>query len=147
MELFGKPKAKHHILKQLFLFWFGGATYASIEVIFRGHSHWSMILLGGCCFICLGEINKIVPWKTPLTLQMLLGSIVITSLEFITGCIVNLELGLDVWDYSDMPLNLLGQICLPFSIIWFFFSALGILLFDYLDYWFFGGEKPRYRLF
>ena len=145
--MFGKPGIKHHILKYVFLFWFGGSTYASMEVIFRGRSHWSMIILGGVCFICLGEINKTVPWKMPMIFQMLIGGLVITTLEFITGCIVNLELGLDVWDYSDMPLNLMGQICLPFSIIWVFLSAVGILLFDYLDYWFFGEEKPRYTLF
>ncbi len=42
----------------------------------------------------------------------------ITAAEFAAGCILNLGLGLAVWDYSDMPFQLLGQICLPYSILW-----------------------------
>jgi len=147
MEIFGKPNLSHYFIKYLFMFWFGGATYASIEVITRERSHWSMIILGGICFLCLGEINKLLPWKTPLTLQMLIGSILITGLEFITGYIVNIKFGLNVWDYSNLPFNLMGQICLSASFIWFLLSAVGIFLFDYLDYWFFKGEKPWYKLF
>ncbi|MBQ3003172.1 MAG: hypothetical protein IJD82_05525, partial [Clostridia bacterium] len=41
------------------------------------------------------------------------------AVEFVTGLIVNHWLHLSVWDYSDVPLNLLGQICLPFSLVWF----------------------------
>ena len=77
---------------------------------------------------------------------MLLSSIAITDLEFITGIIVNLILHLNVWDYSNLPFNLLGQICLPFCIIWFFLSLIGIVLDDYLRYYFFNEEKPKYKL-
>ena len=65
---------------------------------------------------------------------------------FLTGCIVNLLLGFHVWDYSDLPLNILGQICIPFSIIWFFISGIGIVMDDYIRYIFFKEEKPKYFL-
>ena len=125
----------------------GSIIYMSLELLWRGYTHWTMGVLGGICFICLGLINEILSWETPLVLQMLIGSTIITILEFITGCIVNIWLGWNVWDYSNLPLNLLGQICLPFSILWYFISAIGIIIDDYIRYIYFDEEYPRYKLF
>lgn len=133
--------------KYLFLFIIGGIMYGMIEMLFRGYTHWSMVLLGGICFIFVGLINEVIPWDMPLIFQMLIGGTIITLCEFITGCIVNLWLGWNVWDYSDLPYNLLGQICLPFSILWYFISAIGIVIDDYIRYIYFDEERPRYKLF
>ena len=135
------------ITKYLFLGVIGSIIYMSLEILWRGYTHWTMGVLGGICFICLGLINELLSWKTPLVLQMLIGSTIITILEFIIGCIVNLWLGWNVWDYSNLPLNLLGQICLPFSILWYFISAIGIVIDDYIRYIYFDEERPRYKLF
>lgn len=133
-------------LKYLFLGTVGGAVYFLLEIFWRGYSHFSMFLLGGVCFIALGLINEILPWKTPLALQMLIGCVIITALEFVTGCVVNLWLGLNIWDYSQKPFNLLGQISLGSSAAWYFLSAVGIILDDWLRFRFFGEDEPRYRL-
>ena len=135
------------IIKYLLLGIIGSIIYMSLEILWRGYTHWTMGVLGGICFICLGLINELLSWKTPLVLQMLIGSTIITVLEFITGCIVNLWLGWNVWDYSNLPLNFLGQICLPFSILWYFISAIGIIIDDYIRYIYFDEERPRYKLF
>ena len=135
------------ITKYLFLGIIGSIIYMSLEILWRGYTHWTMGVLGGICFICLGLINELLSWKTPLVLQMLIGSTIITILEFITGCIVNLWLNWNIWDYSDLPYNLLGQICLPFSILWYFISAIGIVIDDYIRYIYFDEERPRYKLF
>ena len=134
------------ILKYLFLFLFGGTVYCLIELLFRGHTHPSMYILGGICFIICGLYNEVLSWETPLVLQMFLGATSITILEFITGVIVNIILKLNVWDYSNMPFNILGQICLPFWFAWFFLSAIAIIVDDYIRYYFFGEEKPRYKI-
>jgi uncharacterized membrane protein len=134
------------LLKNLFLFVVGGDIYLFIEILYRGYSHWSMFLLGGVCFLCLGYINLFLPWETPLPIQMLIGAVIITALEFGTGCIVNLWLGWHVWDYSNVPFNLWGQICLPASVGWYLLSIVGIVLDDYLRYWIFHEEKPRYHI-
>ena len=134
-------------IKYLFLGVIGSIIYMNLEILWRGYTHWTMGVLGGICFICLGLINEILSWETPLVLQMLIGSIIITILEFITGCIVNLWLGWNIWDYSELPYNLLGQICLPFSILWYFISAIGIVIDDYIRYIYFDEERPRYKLF
>jgi Predicted membrane protein len=134
------------LLKNLFLFAVGGGIYILIEIAYRGHSHWTMFLLGGLCFLSLGYINCFLPWETPLAVQTLIGSGIITALEFITGYIVNIKLGWHVWDYSNVPLNFYGQICLLASFGWYFLSVVGITLDDYLRYWIFGEERPRYQI-
>ena len=135
------------IKKHLILGTIGGLIYVLLELIWRGYSHWTMFLLGGTCFVLLGLINEILDWDTPLTLQMLIGCTVITVLEFITGCVVNLWLGWNVWDYSDLKFNILGQISLFSSIGWYFISLVGITLDDWLRYRLFGEKKPHYKLF
>lgn len=134
-------------LKYLFLGFIGGFTYYNIEIIYRGYSHISMFILASFLFIVIGLINEFLSWDTPLFIQSIIGAIIVTVLEFITGCIVNLWLGLNVWDYSSEPLNVMGQICLPFTLIWIFLSCIAIILDDYLRYYIFNEEKPRYKLF
>lgn len=124
----------------------GGAVYVLLEMLWRGYSHWTMFLLGAVCFVLLGAVNEFFEWDTPLILQMFCGCAIITALEFVTGCIVNLWLGWDVWDYSRYKFNVLGQISLRSSAGWYFLSLVGIVLDDYIRYWFFGEEKPRYKI-
>lgn len=135
-----------NFLKRIILWSIGGIIYYLLETLFRGFSHWSMMIVGGICFVCIGEINEIISWTTPLWKQGIIGSIIITTIEFLSGCLLNIILKLNVWDYSNIPFNLLGQICLPFTILWFFLSIIGIILDDYLRYWLFHEEKPRYVL-
>ena len=100
-----------------FLFTFGGLLYNSIELVYRLRSHWSMFILGGICFILCGLINHIFIKKN-MTFRIFLATVTTTLAEFITGCIVNIWLKYDVWDYSDLPFNFMGQICLQFIGIW-----------------------------
>lgn len=138
---------RHNVfLKYLLLFFFGGFCYGAIEIISRGFSHISMFVAGGLCFIGIGLINEIFPKDLALTSQMLLSAAIVTVIELITGLIVNVWLGLGVWDYSAQPYNLYGQICLLFSLLWFFLSLPAILLDDYLRYHIFGEEKPKYKI-
>lgn len=90
-------------------------------------------------FLILGELNEgLLEWDTPLILQGIIGSAIVTGAELATGMILNVWLGLGVWDYSGMPLNYKGQICLPFSILWIFVSIAAVVLDDWLRYWLFG---------
>ena len=135
------------LFKYLFLFLVGGTVYVIIELVCRGRSHWTMAVVGGICFILCGLLNEVFTWESTIWFQMLICSLIITAVEFISGLILNIHYGLAIWDYSNIPFNILGQICLPFTILWFFISAAAIILDDYLRYWWFGEEKPRYKLF
>lgn len=134
----------HHMAKNIFMFAFGGGIYYGIELLFRGRSHMSMFILGGICFLICGGIGNILKGKASLVQQMFLGALVITFLELIFGYYLNIVLKLDVWDYSERWLNFRGQICPLFFIIWFFLSGVAFILYDYMEYWLYGGEKPIY---
>ncbi len=140
-------KSNTILFKYLFLSGIGAFLYLLTEILYRGYTHWAMAILGGLCFVLVGFINEYLSWDTPLWLQGIIGAFIITSLEFAFGLVLNIWLGLGIWDYSKMPFNLLGQICLPFTIAWFFLAIVAIVLDDWLRHWFFGEEKPRYKLF
>ena len=134
------------LAKYGFLAWFGGSTYVTLEVLWRGYSHWTMLMLAATVFVVIGLLNEVWRWQTSLTLQVVTGTIVATVLEFVTGCVVNRWLGWAVWDYSNIPGNLLGQICPQYTAIWAILSLVAILLDDFIRWRFFGEEKPHYTL-
>ncbi|MBP3413800.1 MAG: hypothetical protein J6L81_01195 [Clostridia bacterium] len=104
------------------LFFSGGAIlYPCIELMWRGRTHWSMSVAGGLCTAIIHYANMKLKRK-PLAIKCCLGGMLITGVEFLTGCIVNLVLGLNVWDYSNTPLNILGQVCPLYTIFWILLS-------------------------
>lgn len=141
------------------LFLIGGRLYTWIELLWRGWTHWTMFILGGTCFVIMGLLNEYkFIWRQSLIAQSVISAIIITIFEFITGCIVNLWLGWQVWDYSNLPFNLFGQICLYFFLLWILLSAVGIILDDWIRYWLYlllcqyiptmqERERPHYTLF
>lgn len=140
-------KLCNNSLKYILLFFVGGFLYCGIEILFRGFSHISMLIAGGICFVLIGLINKVFPYEVSLISQMVISAIIITVVEFIAGFIVNICLGLSVWDYSDLPYNFLGQICLLFTNLWFLLSLPAILLDNFLKYHLLGEERKGYRFF
>lgn len=133
--------------KGLILFLIGGGAYYTIELIWRSYSHPSMFVLGGFCFVLIGLINEFYDWELLLWKQMLIASLVVMVAEFVAGAILNIWLGLDIWDYSNLRFNLLGQISLGYSILWFFLSLPALFFDDWLRWKLFEEEKPRYKLF
>lgn len=141
-----KQKMIQNSVREFILFLIGGFIYVLIEMIARGFSHWSMFILGGICFVIIGLLNEILPWEMTLQCQCLSGACIITILEFITGLIVNKALHWNVWDYSDRPLNILGQVCLLNSFYWIILSGVAIFLDDWIRYKFFDEAWPEYRI-
>jgi len=107
------------------LFGIGGLTYGIIEILWRGHTHPSMISAGGICFVIFSKIGEKMR-NTTLFFKAIVGSFIITFIELIFGVIFNIILKKNVWDYSKMPLNFLGQICALYSFFWFVLSLIGI---------------------
>ena len=100
----------------LLTFFLGGTIYVLLELLWRGRSHVSMFCAGGLALLLLHGL--FLRFALPLFAQCLVGGLVITAIEFVAGAIVNVRLKLNVWDYSKMPLNLYGQVCVPFSLLW-----------------------------
>ncbi|MDE6092948.1 MAG: putative ABC transporter permease [Ruminococcus sp.] len=95
----------------------GYFIYSLVEIVNRGYTHWTMSLTGGIILTILYSLNS----RRTMTLikSCFAGSIIITAIEFAVGVFDNIIMHWNVWDYSDMPFNLLGQICLLFSCYWF----------------------------
>ncbi len=107
----------------LLVFLFGAFVYGMLEIIWRGYTHPAMLLLGGICFSAIfileGNISHL-----NIFFRCLIYALIISTAEFIFGIVLNLWLKLDVWDYSGLPLNVLGQICLPYTALWYLLSVV-----------------------
>lgn len=104
--------------KRITLFFTGGIIYPSLEILCRGRTDFSMALAGGACLCLIDRVCNNTLKAMPLSVKCFAGSGIITAVEFGTGIVVNLMLKMNVWDYSQMPMNILGQVCMPFSILW-----------------------------
>lgn len=110
------------------LFLTGSCVYPTLEMIWRGHTHFSMAFAGGACLCLINRICCEGMERKSLALRCGMGAVIITLVELATGMVVNHLLGLQVWDYSDVPMNIFGQVCLPYSLLWFGLSLPAMAL-------------------
>ena len=129
------------------LWLWGGFVYYCIELLYRGYSHPSMFITGGVAFLVVGGLNNYIPWWLGFVWQCVIGGIAITFIELIAGLIVNIWLGLGVWDYSDLRFNLWGQVVPIFTLAWMVLCVIAIWLDDLLRWKLFEEQKPSYVLF
>ena len=110
------------------VFSLGGLGYGGIEILWRGATHWSMLLTGGVCLLLLEQLDRRYQQEW-LFLRCIRGAMVITGVELAVGLVVNRLLGLAVWDYSAQWGNFAGQICPLYTIYWSFlcYPAFGLL--------------------
>ena len=100
----------------------GGTLYGLIELIWRGRTHWTMVLTGGAGFVFM---YLAAASGLPRPAQYALCAVNITAAEYIVGAVVNVGLGWNVWDYSHERLNLYGQICARYAVLWLALSVPG----------------------
>ena len=113
------------IWRKAVLLYLGGMGYVGLELLWRQRSHSSMFVLGGVCFLALGELSQRFPKLSP-AVKATAGAGIVTILELITGVLVNRRH--TIWDYSGLPANFMGQICLPFTLLWVPVSALAMVI-------------------
>lgn len=129
-----------------------GTLYFFIEVAWKtSHGNpeaisWTMLVLAIILAVPLERFGAELPWDMPLMAQSAVCGLAITVVEFMAGLIINVWLGMGVWDYSDMPGNILGQVCPQFLVVWVVFAAVGIVMLDWMRYGVEGGEKPHYTM-
>lgn len=135
------------LFHEFVLFVFGGVIYNLVELLWRSRTAFSMFIVGGLCFLLVGALNEFFPWEMPLCSQMFLSMVGVTAIELVSGIYLNIIGNFNVWDYSHMPYNLCGQICLIFSVAWFFLSLVAIFIDDWLREIFFDEKRPKYTWF
>lgn len=137
------------VLSVLLWFWTGGVYFFG-EVIWKTSQgrpetiSWTMFALAIILAVPLERFGAELPWEMPLVGQACICAAAITALEFVTGLVLNVWLGLGVWDYSHLAGNVLGQICPQFTLLWLVLSVVGIVILDWMRYAVDGGEKPHY---
>lgn len=136
----------------LCIFLISGITYSVMEILFKGvdkGTHWSMFVLSGVAgVVFIDGLNNVFSYEMDLLLQSATCSIMITIWEYFTGNIFNLDYS--IWDYRNIPFNFDGQICLPFTILWFILSIIFIPVLDYIEWKVFKykyDEPPYYKIF
>ena len=143
-------KAGERVLSMLLWTW-GGSVYFMLEVVYktlRGEPErisWTMLLLAILLCAPIERAGAQLPWECPLWAQAGLCAALVTTTEFAAGLILNIWLGLGIWDYSGLRWNLLGQICPQFAALWFALCFVFIPIFDWLRYAVEGGQRPYYR--
>lgn len=136
------------VYKTMFLFIFGFMAYITLEVCWRGYSFPLMGLCGGVAFILIDKINNKISWDIDILIQGTIGSVIITLMEFVIGTLSLHGIVRQMWDYTNVPLNYKGIICLPFSFVWFLISIGAVLLADCINYYILNEEDvPYYKLF
>jgi len=110
----------------------GAIGYGLIEILWRGHTHPSMLTAGGICFTVFGSISRALK-KVHLLYKAIIASIFVTFVELIFGIVFNIILKKNVWDYSGIPFNFKGQICLLYSVFWWILGLIFIPVADLLN--------------
>ena len=110
-------------MKIFLLFVAGGIIFPCLELLWRRRTHVSMIFAGGISMLALYWIFLIFP-ALHIVFKSIISALFITVLELVIGIVVNLIMRLNVWDYSKLRFNLLGQICPLFTAIWFGLSLI-----------------------
>lgn len=137
---------KAKIMQYILLCTFSGYIYVTIEILYRGFSDVSMMYVASICVLPMIFLNNWYSFEMDFILQCLICAIFATVVEFCTGYfLINREL--QVWDYSNLPGNICGQICPQFFLVWILMSAWVIPLMDWIDYHVFLGDRPYYRIF
>ncbi len=131
------------------LFIVGFCVYTTIEVLFRGYSYPLMGLCAGLLVNIIDKINDHISWDVDILAQCSIGMFLVTLMEYIIGLIfLKTDLLPVMWDYSNLPLNYKGIICVPFSIAWLGLSFIAILVADAINYYVFAiSPCPYYKLF
>ncbi len=102
-----------------FIGWCTEVGYAALNTgkfVNRGFLNGSYCPIYGCGVVIV--IAVLTPLKDHLVV-LFIGSFLLTStLEFITGFLLEYIFHDKWWDYSNFPFNIKGYVCLKFSIYW-----------------------------
>jgi uncharacterized membrane protein len=136
-----------HFCRFIVLWVIFGLCYAGMEILYRGYTFIEMVWIGGLCGVLVGLLNQ-MPIFSSLRIwqQSFIGTGITILIEFVSGYIFNIQMHLNLWNYNNIPLNFMGQICLRAAIAWFFLMPFVIYLDDWLRWKLFNEPRPNGNL-
>lgn len=102
-----------------FIGWCTEVAFAAAQqrkFVNRGFLNGPICPVYGIGVVCVVEILR--PVENRMVLLYLSSVILVTAIEWLTGFLLETLFHHKWWDYSDIPMNLNGYVCLPFSLIW-----------------------------
>lgn len=113
----------YDILFSFFIYGFLGWCAEVAFAAFKQHSFVNRGFLNGpiCPIYGIGVtvvVATLRPYVGNLILLYITSTILVTFLEWLTGFLLEKLFHHRWWDYSDMPLNIGGYVCLVFSLVW-----------------------------
>ena len=144
-------QAGRWMLSMLLWVW-GGTVYFFLEVAYKlagGHPErisWTMLAVAILLCVPVERCGAESRWDASIWRQALACAILVTAVELAAGLVLNVWLRLGIWDYSHLPFNLMGQICLQFFFVWWGLCFVFIPVFDWMRWAVEGGERPHYTI-
>jgi len=126
------------LVRVMWLWLITGGVYFIVEGLWRigsngGWANVTMIPVGGLCGVLIGMMNENPKFaRKKMWVQALYGMAVLVVVEFAGGYVMNIVLGMNIWDYSGRPFNFMGQICLPYALLWYLFTPFIIWFDDFI---------------
>ncbi len=136
------------LLSLISIFIISGVIYYTLEVCWRGYSHWTMFVCAGVCGLIITFLNDyFYNFNTDFRIQCITGGIICSFVEYIIGILFNSDYS--IWDYRGLWGTLKcfdSQINILFICLWMLICCFGIPFLDYIQWRFGLGERPWYRI-
>ena len=113
------------------IFWTGIGSLLAGDIKLTGQTYLWMFPIYGLAIFLEPIHNKIREW--PVLLRGLLYTLLIFSIEYLTGWFLQITIGLCPWDYSNTRFSLNGLIRLDYAPAWFTAGILFEKLHDFLN--------------
>lgn len=116
--------------RALSVFAVGGMLYCASELLYRRRTHPSMFAAGGLALLTADRVRRVRCRGGAGRARLALHGRVHVH-RAVHRPARQPQGRTRVWDYSRMPLNYKGQICLPFTLLWAALSgpAMGVCTF------------------
>lgn len=133
-----------HFCRFIVMWFLLGLCYAVIEILCRGYTFLQMVWIGGLCGVLIGLLNEMPYFRNQrIWMQSVIGTVITLIIEFTSGYLFNIKMHMDLWNYTGIPCNFMGQICLRTAVGWFFLMPLTIYVDDWLRWKLFKEPRPK----
>ena len=124
-----------------------GFIYCSLEILWRGWTHWTMFVLAFIVGIIISQYNNIFTYDMDLAWQVLFGGLTSIMLEYLFGITFNQDF--TIWDYRGLWGTFAqNQLNILFCCTWFVIVCISIFILDWFEYKVLHDEnKPYYVVF
>ena len=109
--------------------WLWETCYCSIierHYVPRGFLYGPLCPIYGVGFLLM--ILFFAPFKENLVVFYFVAVIVMTAWEYFVGWFLETTTHIKYWDYSNIPFNIKGRVCLPVSLFWGVMSYVAVFL-------------------